>query len=125
MEPSSTEASTTGTASSINPSGLDPMDVDPIDGGPKPQPQPLNVTPPPLNLGAATTVGGGGSSSNTSTTTMNKEEEARQAIDMLRGDDLSNRVAAAHRLDVVASALGEERTREVNTIFLNRGRRSI
>lgn len=63
------------------------MDVDPVDGGPK--------------VHAATMF-------------VNKEEEARQAIEMLRGDDVSARVAAAHRLDVVAAALGEERTREVS-----------
>ncbi len=42
-----------------------------------------------------------------------EEEEARQAIDMLRGDDVSGRVAAANRLESVAAALGEERTRDV------------
>lgn len=42
-----------------------------------------------------------------------EEEEARQAIDMLRGDDVSGRVAAANRLEAVAAALGEERTRDV------------
>jgi hypothetical protein len=46
------------------------------------------------------------------------EEEARHAIDMLRSDDLSARVAAAHRLDSVALALGEERTREVTVAGL-------
>lgn len=43
-----------------------------------------------------------------------EEEEARQAIDMLRGDDVSGRVAAANRLEAVAAALGEERTRDVS-----------
>lgn len=42
-----------------------------------------------------------------------EEEEARQAIDMFRGDDMSARVAAANRLEAVASVLGEQRTREV------------
>lgn len=96
--------------SATNPSGLDPMDVDPIDGGPKPQAQPLKAVPSaavPLSSRKAP-------SSTAAPATINKEEEARQAIDMLRGDDLSARVAAAHRLDAVASALGEERTREVS-----------
>lgn len=45
---------------------------------------------------------------------ISKEEEARQAIDMLRGDDVALRVAAANRLESVASVLGEERTRDVS-----------
>lgn len=48
-----------------------------------------------------------------------EEEEARQAIDMLRGDDVSGRVAAANRLEAVAAALGEERTRDVSLIKRN------
>ena len=42
-----------------------------------------------------------------------EEEEARLAIEMLRGEDLSARVTAANQLDSVAAALGEERTRDV------------
>ena len=45
------------------------------------------------------------------------EEEARQAIEMMKGDDLANRTGAASRLDFVAKALGEKRTREVSTDF--------
>ena len=41
------------------------------------------------------------------------EEEARQAIEMMKGDVLTNRTAAASRLDFVAKALGDIRTREV------------
>jgi hypothetical protein len=41
------------------------------------------------------------------------EEEARQAIEMLRGDDVSERIAAANKIDSVAKILGDERTREV------------
>lgn len=51
--------------------------------------------------------------SKVATTSTSEEDEARQAIEMLRGDDVSGRIAAANRLDTVASALGEERTREV------------
>ena len=47
-----------------------------------------------------------------------EEEEARQAIDMLRGEDVSGRVAAANRLEAVAAALGEERTRDVRSVVL-------
>jgi hypothetical protein len=46
-----------------------------------------------------------------------EEEEARQAIDMLRGEDVSGRVAAANRLEAVAAALGEERTRDVSFLM--------
>jgi hypothetical protein len=85
------------------------MDVDPVDGGPKPvgtglvpvqqQQQQFAI----VSVATAAAVAGG----------ITKEEEARQAIDMLHGDDVGNRVAAAHRLDAVAAALGHERTREV------------
>mmetsp|Transcript_15037 Transcript_15037/g.21282 ORF Transcript_15037/g.21282 Transcript_15037/m.21282 type:complete len:656 (+) Transcript_15037:190-2157(+) len=49
------------------------------------------------------------------------EDEARQAIDMLRGDDISGRVAAANKLETVAAALGEQRTREELVPFLTDG----
>lgn len=87
-----------------------PMDVDPIDGGPRP-------VPTAHTKGAAANTGG--PSVMNSLLLMDasqnppSEEEARQAIEMLRGDDLSARVAAAHRLDSVAAVLGEERTRNV------------
>jgi hypothetical protein len=74
-----------------------PMDVDPVDDGPRHMPKQLPMTTtviaPPEHL--------------------SEGEEARQAIDMLRGDDVSARVAAASRLESVASVLGQERTREV------------
>lgn len=41
------------------------------------------------------------------------EEEAQMVIEMLRSDDVADRVAAAHRLTDVASAIGPERAREV------------
>lgn len=80
-----------------------PMDIDPVDGGPKATPPP----PPP---------GGNAKHNNTNSVVpmqISEEEEARQAIDMFRGDDMSARVAAANRLEAVASVLGEQRTREV------------
>ncbi|KAL7578172.1 hypothetical protein ACA910_012608 [Epithemia clementina (nom. ined.)] len=43
---------------------------------------------------------------------MSKEEEARQAIEMLRHNEVANRVSAANRLDSVAFVLGQERTRK-------------
>jgi hypothetical protein len=89
-----------------------PMDVDPIDGGPRPvtgiKPSAVPTRPsPPTALALMVPPG-------TST-----EEEARQAIEMLRSDDLSARVLAAHRLDSVAAVLGEERTREVHSSALS------
>ena len=74
------------------------MDVDPIDGGPKDLGKGLPPPPPkavPMQI--------------------SEEEEARQAIDMFRGDDMSARVKAANRLEAIASVLGEQRTREVCT----------
>jgi hypothetical protein len=70
-----------------------PMDVDPIDHGLREAPKPVQMSSP--------------------TAPLSEEEEARQAIDMLRGDDISARVAAANRLESVATVLGQERTREV------------
>lgn len=55
------------------------------------------------------------------TNNANEDEEARQAIDMLRGEDVSARVAAANRLEAVAAALGEERTRDELLPFITDG----
>jgi hypothetical protein len=93
------------------------IDVDPVDGGPKPtatgtglnDPMAQEQQPPPPPQ--MTVVSTGAASSSAAATSA--EEEARQAIDMLHGDDVGNRVAAAHRLESVAAALGPERTREV------------
>jgi serine/threonine-protein phosphatase 2A regulatory subunit A len=49
------------------------------------------------------------------------EEEARQAIEMLRGDDVSERIAAANKIEIVAKTLGDERTREELLPFLTEG----
>ena len=91
------------------------IDVDPVDGGPKPTATGTGLNdpmaqeqPPPPHI---TVVSTGAASSSAAATSA--EEEARQAIDMLHGDDVGNRVAAAHRLESVAAALGPERTREV------------
>jgi hypothetical protein len=91
------------------------IDVDPVDGGPKPTTTGTGLSDPmaqqPQQQQPQITVVSGAMSSNATS----KEEEARQAIDMLHGDDVGNRVAAAHRLESVAAALGPERTREVCT----------
>ena len=50
--------------------------------------------------------------------TPQEEEEARQAIDLLRGDDVAGRVEAANKLESVAAALGVERTRDVSYVQL-------
>jgi serine/threonine-protein phosphatase 2A regulatory subunit A len=71
-----------------------PMDVDPIDGGPLLVVKSSSSSP--AAAAAATVV----LPSNSST-----------FVEMLRSDDVSQRVAAAYRLDLVAAALGEERTR--------------
>ena len=70
------------------------MEVDPIH-------ERLPPKPPPAASKIATT------------TSASEEDEARLAIEMLRGDDVAGRITAANRLETVASALGEERTREV------------
>ena len=70
----------------------EPMDIDSPTEDTKPPP------PPPLAVA------------------MSEDDEARQAIDMLRGEDVSARVAAANRLEVVAAALGQERTRDVSSM---------
>jgi len=53
--------------------------------------------------------------------TPQEEEEARQAIDLLRGDDVAGRVEAANKLEGVAAALGVERTRDVSKSQMNEG----
>eukprot|EP00536_Pseudo-nitzschia_multiseries_P001801 jgi/Psemu1/235063/estExt_Genewise1.C_230120 len=86
------------------------MDIDPIDGGPK------EIVKPALRSS-------GNTNNNNHAVPMqiSEEEEARQAIDMFRGDDMSARVAAANRLEAVASLLGEQRTREELLPFLTDG----
>ena len=85
----------------------EPMDIDPIDDGPLPTPRnnpsSLVMSAPrdPLNIASAVISG----------------DDTKQMVDMLRSDDLSNRVAAAHKLDSIARALGQQRTREVGSNF--------
>lgn len=82
------------------------MDIDPIDGGPKQVTKPSNAED---------------NNSHVVPMQISEEEEARQAIDMFRGDDMSARVAAANRLEAVASVLGEQRTREELLPFVTDG----
>lgn len=86
--------------------GVRPMDIDPIDDGPK-EVAPRGGMVPMTPDGAMSVP----------VAPVSKEEEARQAIDMLRGDDVSQRVAAASRLESVATVLGEERTRNVSSLL--------
>lgn len=77
-----------------------PMDIDPIDGGPKE----VKGSPPPPPPGKHAVV---------VPMQISEEEEARQMIELFRGDDMAARVKAANRLEAIASVLGEQRTREV------------
>lgn len=87
------------------------MDIDPIDGGPK------EIKPPPASGLTASGTKVSHDSSPLMPMQVSEEEEARQAIDMLRGDDVSARVAAANRLESIAAVLGEHRTREVRSLL--------
>jgi len=93
-----------------------PMEIDPVDDGPK-QPMAMNIEdstpPPPLGAATAPAVTAAAAAAALPASTAGPED-ARQAIEMLRGDDVAERVAAATRLESVANALGEERTREVS-----------
>jgi len=100
-------------------SAMDPMDVDPIDGGPRTmKAPPPSVSADSNNLATATSSNNNNNNNNNGGVVVEEEIEARQAIDMLRGDDLSARVAAAHRLDAVADALGQQRARDVSLFWL-------
>ena len=54
-----------------------------------------------------------GAVTNNAEMAISDEEEAQQAIEMLRGDEVAERIAAANKLERVAKTLGDERTREV------------
>jgi hypothetical protein len=84
------------------------MDIDPIDGGPRP-----SVAPPIPALTARDNRNTVHVSLN-SPLALSPVEEAKLTIDQLQSEDVSNRVAAAHRLDRIALTLGPERTREVS-----------
>jgi hypothetical protein len=91
----------------------DPMEVDPIDGGPVQKTH--NNSSTTLNLSLREQLVSAASSNGSSGI-----DDPKKAVEMLRSDDVSNRVAAAHKLDTIAKALGHQRTREVrwwNNIF--------
>ena len=50
-----------------------------------------------------------------SSTSLDIEGDAKNTIEMLRGDDISERISAANRLESVAVALGPQRVREVRS----------
>lgn len=80
------------------------MEIDPVDDGPKETPM----------LGLTNTRALSHGVSRSTSLVITQEDDAKQAIEMLRGDDVSERVSAANRLEAIATALGEERTREVS-----------
>lgn len=92
-------------------SNSDPMDVDPVDDGPaqKAQGNPSIMTNSSLPREQLTP-------SLSNHNTLSGDDDPKLAVEMLRSDDLSNRVAAAHKLDTIAKALGHQRTREVRRL---------
>ncbi len=85
----------------------------------------VSSDPSPMEIDTETSVGikdtpmtaannNNSSSTMDDTQQLSEEEEARQAIEKLRGEDLSARVEAASKLDTVAKTLGEQRTRDVS-----------
>lgn len=82
-----------------------PMDIDPIDDGPRPIPSHVGHASERSSSVQVVAL----------PTTILKEEDARRAIDMLRSEESTARISAAHRLDSIASVLGPERTRDVST----------
>ena len=51
-----------------------------------------------------------------STTLLLSTAETKQYLDLLRSDDVTSRITAAHVVDRIAVTLGTERTRTVRTI---------
>ncbi|GAX21279.1 serine/threonine-protein phosphatase 2A regulatory subunit A [Fistulifera solaris] len=88
-----------------------PMDIDPIDDGPRSLSSPNGSSSDRSNNFQVITL----------PVTISKEEDARKAIDMLRSEDSTARVSAAHRLDSIASVLGPERTRHELLPFVTDG----
>lgn len=84
--------------------GVEPMDTDPIDGGPRPVTMSSNNNQQLMLFSEGDSV--------------MDEEEAKQCIEKLRGENVAERVEAAHRLDRIATVLGEERTRRVSMVYI-------
>ena len=91
-------------------SNATPMEIDPIDDGPPPTSAPTPVMVTALTTTMTTTT----PAALLTPVVLTKEEEAKQAIDLLRADDMAQRVTAAHRLPAIAAVLGPERTRTVS-----------
>lgn len=70
--------------------------------------------PMPMDVDGTSSLEQGGSNNS-----ITAEEDAHRAINMLKGDDASERIAAANKLEGIAKALGEERTRNVSRIELS------
>jgi hypothetical protein len=68
------------------------IDVDPVDGGPKPTATGTGLNDPMAQEQLTVVLAGtaASSSSSSSSAATSKEEEARQAIDMLHGDDVKS-----------------------------------
>ncbi|CAB9509982.1 65 kDa regulatory subunit A alpha isoform [Seminavis robusta] len=86
------------------------MEIDPVDDGPiqKDVPTPTGPSASPFNSPAPQQP----------VAPISKEDEARQVIEMLRAEDVSERVSAARRLEAAAAVLGEQRTRSELLPFL-------
>lgn len=90
------------------------MEIDPIDDGPK---QDKTTT-----MGSFHSDQPNSEKNQPTPMSISQEDDARRSIEMLRGVDVSERVAAASRLEAVAAALGEERTREVRPLTFTRSK---
>ena len=100
-----------------NGSNQDENEVAVVDPDKKEKNKPMMTTTTTTDIGddpaTATTV------SPDASTAMEEEVDPRQIIDMLGGDDIEGRISAANRLESVAAALGEKRTREVSLFGIN------
>ncbi len=92
-------------------SGPSPMEID--EESPSHHSNNNNIKDTPMTA-AGVGAGAGAGASDETNKQLSEEEEARQAIEKLRGEDLSARVEAAYKLETVAKTLGEERTRDVS-----------
>ena len=95
---------------------LDPMDVDPVDDGPRRVTPPVPVVAGDYSFMSSPSSPGVLQLASPEAMVVTTEQDAKQCLDWLRSEDLSQRVAAAHRLDAVARWLGPERTRRVSVV---------
>ena len=102
------------------------MDIDPIDDGPALSSsavvQDTNASSSASRMMMMTTsppdhdMDDDGRCSRTTTTLLLSTAETKQYLDLLRSDDVTSRITAAHVVDRIAVTLGTERTRTVRTI---------